>query len=193
MKCLELDPKLLHDIRFHFSKFPIVKYKLKEQISIDELKGLEYFEFYRHYTAKGKGKYNKFRMQNQRYRATYDTIQESDPDPNIRWVKIEWTEYSVEEKHILDWLAIYGEQASELSEDIHPNSDTDADPVENGTYSIKMRLNKEIPQLLLMKGKRIRVYHRGVAKLCPNCFGVRKSFVCLVRLKVHGEPPREPT
>ena len=61
-------------------------------------------------------------------------------------------EYSVQEKHILNWVMIYVELASELSEDIHPNSDSDTDPVGNGTYSIKMRLNKEIPQLLPMFG-----------------------------------------
>ena len=88
-------------------------------------------------------------------RRTYDTITDADPDPSIRWVKIEWAESSVQEKHILEWLVIYGEAASELSEDIHPNSDSDADPVGNGTFSIKMRLKKEIPQLLPMCGRQI--------------------------------------
>jgi hypothetical protein len=178
IKCLELDRGLLHGIRFRFSQYPTIKYKLKQQIDIDELKRIEYFEFFRHYTAKGEARYDTFGCKINGIRATYDAILESDPDPNIRWVKIEWTEYSVQEKHIVDWLTLYGEPASELSEDVHPNSDSDADPVGIGTYSIKMRLNKEIPQLLPMKGRRIRVYYRGVTKLCPNCFGAHARKNC---------------
>jgi hypothetical protein len=178
IKCLELDRQLLHGIRFRFSGCPLVKYKLKEQINIDELQRNEYFEFYRNYTAKGEQKHDTFGCKINGIRKTYDTITEADPDPNIRWVKIEWAEYSVQEKHILEWLEMYGEAASELSEDVHPNSDSDADPVGNGTFSIKMRLNKEIPQLLPMRGRRIRVYYRGVTKLCPNCFGAHARKNC---------------
>ena len=171
--CLELDTKLLHGIRFRFSKCPVIKYKLKEQINIDELQRIEYFEFFRHYTVKGEQRYDTFacKINGIRRGDFQDPINETDPDPSTRWVKIEWTEYAVKEKDIVEWLSLYGEPASELTEEIHPNSDSDADPVGSGTYSIKMRLSKEIPQLLLMCGKRIRVYYRGVTKLCPNCFG----------------------
>ena len=34
-----------------------------------------------------------------------------------------------------------------------------------------MRLTRDIPQLIPMWGKRIRVYHRGFQKLCNNCYG----------------------
>ena len=52
------------------------------------------------------------------------------------------------------------------------NSYSDAEFICNGTYSIKMRLNKDmdIPQLLPMWRKKIWVYHRGVQKLCNNCY-----------------------
>ena len=142
VKCLGLDTKILHGIRFCFSKCPTVKYKLKEQINVDELKRIEYFEFFRHYTLKGEARYDTFACKINGIRTTHDTITESDPDPSIRWVKIEWTDYSVQEKQILDWLAMYGEQAGELTEDIHPNSDSDADSFGTGTYSVKMRLKK---------------------------------------------------
>ena len=49
VKCLELNPGLLHGLRFRYSGCLVVKYKLKEQIDIDELHRLEYFEFYRPY------------------------------------------------------------------------------------------------------------------------------------------------
>ena len=180
LRCLELDRCLLHGIRFRFSKCPIIKYKLKEQINIDDLQRVEFFEFYRNYTVKGEQRHDTFgcKINGIRSSTYHETIAESDPDPNIRWVKVEWAEYAVQEKQILEWLDMYGEQASELSEDIHPNSDSDADPVGNGTFSIKMRLKKEIPQLLPMWGKRIRIYYRGVTKLCANCFGTHARKNC---------------
>ena len=65
-----------------------------------------------------------------------------------------------------------------MTKEIHPNSDSDADPVGNGTFSIKMRLNRDIPQLLPMWGKCVRVYHRGVQKLCSNSFGTHARRNC---------------
>ena len=78
--------------------------------------------------------------------------------------ELEWLDYGLEKTAILDWLNHFGEQAGELTEEIHPNSDSDADPVRNGTFSTNMRLNRDIPQLLPMWGKRVRIYHRGVQK-----------------------------
>ena len=179
-RCLELDSAILHCLRFRYSRCPIVKYKLKEQINIDELHRLEYFEFYRNYTVKGEKRYDTFgcKLNGIRSATPQDSSNDSDPDPNVRWLKIEWAEYAVQEKQILEWMNLYGEPASELSEDIHPNSDSDADPFGNGTYSLKMRLKKEVPQLLPMWGKRIRIYYRGVTKLCPNCFGAHARKNC---------------
>ena len=171
VRCLELNPGLLHGLRFRYSGCPVVKYKLKEQIDIDELHRLEYFEFYRHYTTQGEQRFDTFGCKINGIRASGRDHAETDPDPNVRWVKIEWAEYSVQKAQILQWMNMYGEQASELTEDVHPNSDSDGDPLGAGTYSLKMRLNKEIPQLLPMCGRRIRVYYRGVQKLCSNCFG----------------------
>ena len=176
--CMGLDINLIHGIRFAFSTYPMVKFKLKEQIDVDRnLQHMEYFNFERHYTLNGVEKIDilgcKIRGLRTGNQAAGGQVNETDPDPNVRWVKIEWVDYAIEEKRILDWLDYFGEQAGQLSEDIHPNSDSDADLIGNGTFSIKMRLKRDIPQLLPMWGKRIRIYHRGVQKLCSNCFGVR--------------------
>ena len=96
---------------------------------------------------------------------------ERETDPDIRWIKIEWCDYSIEEHEILAWLEQFGETISHLTEDIYPDSDSDGDPTGTGTFSIKMKLHTAIPQLLPMWGKRIRVYYRGIQKLCSRCFG----------------------
>ena len=41
-----------------------------------------------------------------------------------------------------------------------------------------MKLHTPIPQLLPMWGKRIRIYHRGVQKLCTNCYGAHARRNC---------------
>ena len=101
-----------------------------------------------------------------------------DADPSIRWVKVEWSEYSLRKEQMMAWLELYGEKAGELAEDIHPDSDSDVAPIGSGTYSVKMKLKKDIPQLLPMFGKRIRVYYRGVQKLCTKCFGNHNRLHC---------------
>ena len=91
---------------------------------------------------------------------------------------MEGAEYGLEENQILAWLNLYGAPAGELTEDIHPDSDSEEDQVRTGTYSIKMRLKTDIPQLLPMWGKRICVYHRGIQKLCTHCFGAQARRNC---------------
>ena len=55
---LGLDIKLLHGIRFGFSTFPVVKFKLKEQIDVDALGHREYFEYKRYYTYQGENRFD---------------------------------------------------------------------------------------------------------------------------------------
>ena len=76
---------------------------------------------------------------------------------------------------------MFGEKAGELTEDVHlmpPNSDSEADVLCTGTYSIKMRLRTDMPQIILMCGKRIPIYHKGIQKLCSNCFGAHQRRNC---------------
>ena len=46
----------------------------------------------------------KCKIKGIRTAAFQDTIPDSDPDPNFRWIKIEWAEYAVQEKQILEWM-----------------------------------------------------------------------------------------
>ena len=52
--CLDLNTKLIHGLRFGYSTYPLIKFKLKEQIDVDALHRVEHFNFERHYTANGK-------------------------------------------------------------------------------------------------------------------------------------------
>ncbi len=38
-------------------------------------------------------------------------------------------------------------------------------------YSVQMMIKKPIPQFLPIDGKRIKIYHRDIKRICQNCFG----------------------
>ena len=173
-QCLRQDPTSIHGLNFAFSDYPIVKYKLKHQINIDDLKPLEFFEYHRSYKVNGHEKTDVLQCKIKGIRTDYsgDTDRpDEDPDQNIRWVKIEWCDWAFEEHEILAWLEQFGEPIGHVTEELYPDSDSDGDPTGNGTYTVKMKLHSPIPQLLPMWGKRIRIYYRGIQKLCPRCFG----------------------
>ena len=131
---------------------------------------MEFFDFKRDYTVGGVAKSDILECKIKGIRNDGTAIGENqDNDPSNRWVKVEWAEYSLEEHEILTWLDLFGVPAGPLPEDVHPDSDSESDPTWADTYSIKMRLRTDIPQLLPMWGKRIRIYHRGIQKLCTNC------------------------
>ena len=170
--CLKQDPAIIHGLSFAFSDYPIVKFKLKHQIDIDTWKPMEYFEFERRYKVNGHEKTDLLQCKIKGIRSNYnDESEQPDSDPDVRWVKIEWCDYGIEEHEILAWLEQFGEVIGHLTEEIYPDSDSDGDPTGNGTFTVKMKLHSPIPQLLPMWGKRIRIYYRGIQKLCPRCFG----------------------
>ena len=177
--CLHLNTNLIHGIRFGFSDYPLVKFKLKEKINIDAFLPMEFFDYKRDYTVGNVQKSDTLECKIRGIRNDDAPVgQSADSDPSVRWVKVEGSEYGLEEGQILTWLDLYGVPVGELSEDVHPDSDSDGDPLRTGTYSIKMKLKTDIPQLLPMWGKRIRIYHRGIQKLCTNCFGAHARRNC---------------
>ena len=170
--CLGLDSTLVHVLSFAFSDYPIIKYKLRKQIDIDSLRNREFFEFNRKYTVNGMEKNDVLSCKIKGIRSDYSNEETTnDADPDVRWVKIEWCDYAFEEHEILAWLEQFGQPIGHVTEEIYPDSDSDGDPTGNGTFTVKMKLHTPIPQLLPMWGKRIRIYYRGIQKLCSRCFG----------------------
>ena len=50
------------------------------------------------------------------------------------------------------------------------DEDDCSDAVGTGNLGTKMTIEREIPQFLPMMGRKIRVYYRGITKLCINCY-----------------------
>ena len=46
-----------------------------------------------------------------------------------------------------------------------------------------MLLEHKIPQLLPMNGRRVKIYHKGIDKLCTNCFEKHRKSDCKAQQK----------
>jgi hypothetical protein len=165
---------------FAYSGCPIVTFKLKEQFNIDSLESFQEFNVERKLKVGNEEKTSTLKCKIRGIR-TAQNNRASYQDEGFRWVKVEGCEYRLEEKQIVDWLSHFGEVKSEISEDTHKGSDDSNDdlpPVGNGIYSVRMKLKKDMPQLIPMHGKRIRLYYRGIIKRCTNCFGAHQRKNC---------------
>ena len=97
-------------------------------------------------------------------------------DPYV-WIKVEGSDYQLEPSVIRMWLSQYGTLMTDLTEDkvdLELSSDEEdlyqGAEITSGTYSAKMLLHSPIPQFLPIDGKKIRIYYRGIAKLCTKCY-----------------------
>ena len=79
-------------------------------------------------------------------------------------------------------LSLSGYVVSDIVEDLFlddpknetsPKINTDGESTgtnHTGNYSVLMKLDTNIPQLLPMAGRRVKIYYRGVKRLCTRCF-----------------------
>ena len=172
-------------VRINFKGKLVVTFKLIEPINIDDLDAIEHFNFTRTSTVNGKNYVDIIgcRIRGIRYRPMMVSSFDAEPKSDgKKIVKIEGCEYRVTEEEILQWLSNYGEIASKLEEDVFRDEAAN-DGIGDGTnrtgnYSIMMKLERPIPQLLPMCGRRVKIYHAGIQKLCTNCFGPHKKSAC---------------
>jgi hypothetical protein len=84
---------------------------------------------------------------------------------------------------MLAWLSLYGDILSPIIEDCFEDPEDKGEDGEDGvnatgTFSVKMRLKKEIPQLIPMLGKRVSIYYPGIRRLCSKCFEEHSGKFC---------------
>ena len=105
--------------------------------------------------------------------------EEDEPaEPNVFDVTVSGCDYCVDEGEVRQWLGLYGETFGLLSENTYKEDIPTAKPTGNGTYTIKMRLDRPIPQFLPMYGKKVRIDHRSQHIMCTNCYGKHPRKVC---------------
>ena len=166
----------LYSVRMRYSGCPTVRFKLKEQTNIDDLRSVEHFMLERKAQNSNEVDYISCKIIGIRGMTSVPHYDGSEND--IRWVKIEGHEYQLTEDELKMGLEPFGELLTPIREDIHVDSDSERESKGNGTYSVKMRIERPIPQFLPMHGRRIRVYHSGIDKLCTNCYGKHTRRQC---------------
>jgi hypothetical protein len=169
----------LNGFYFAYSGCPIVTFKLKEQFNINSLESFQELEFKRKYKVHNAEKTASFKCKIRGIHSRQNNQAYNYHDEGFRRVKVEGCEYRLKEKQILNWLSYFSEVLSEISEDTHKDdSSDDLPPVGNGIYSVQMKLKRDMPQLIPMHGKKIRLYYRGIIKRCTNCFGTHRRKDC---------------
>ena len=81
-------------------------------------------------------------------------------------VRIIGCEYRLSEPRILKWIGSFGEVISEITEEPFDDSGSDPTlpPVGNGTYIVRMKLRRDLPNWIPMYGKKICLYYRDIRK-----------------------------
>ena len=67
--------------------------------------------------------------------------------PEEKLVKINGITTSSDITKVRKWLQLYGELVTDITEDSHYDPDPDSAKVGNGIYSVKMKINKQIPYM----------------------------------------------
>jgi hypothetical protein len=162
---------------------------LKQAINVDELMPFQPFDF-RHKTSRqGRTHVDVMSctihgLRNPDYADRHADSGQSrqELDEGIREIKIEGCDYIIPEKALLGVLSHYGDILSEVMEDLfddggelHLESNGSN---RSGVYSVKIKLKKDIPQMIPIYGKRLKIYYKGIQKLCTNCFGPHSKTVC---------------
>ena len=161
--------------------------KLINPIDIDSLVDVEHFEFIRTSTFNGRAKEEVIgcKIRGIRWQPnTVSAFENPKNDDGTTVVKIEGCDYQVPEEQIKTWLSHYGVFISELEEDLFRDDQETKGNNRTGNYSIVMKLEHKMPQLIPMNGRRVKIYHKGIDKLCTRCFGGHRKSECKSEKKV---------
>ena len=174
-------------VRVGFRRCPTLTFKLKTAINVDALHPIQFFEFKRRTGNQGSQVFDIISCRIKGLRPPQRSsvnmpknTPESSSDDGTRTITVEGCEYRVPKETLIGFLSCYGEITSDILE-VAFKDDTTANSGgtnRTGTYSCQVRLEKELPQLAPIMGKRIRFYYKGIQKLCTNCFGPHPKKHC---------------
>ncbi len=106
---------------------------------------------------------------------------EKEDDENVpqesqfKAVRIEGCNYQLKEEEIVQWLELYGKPMGSIQEETFEDENDDGAENGNGTYVVKMRLTRSVPELVPMFGQRIRISYQGTKKMCKNCYNYHRE------------------
>jgi len=173
---LNMPKENIHGIKCSWRGHPFITIKLANCIDIDELPAK--FDYYR-IVKEDDGVTGQYKIcgEIKGVRTLNPSAPTRKPE---RWLRIDPDCYDMEEELLLEWLNLYGTPLTKLEEDncVVPAFDEDPDEeagagevkLGKGLLSIKIQLEKPIPEFLPIDGKRVRIYYAGMHKQCVNCY-----------------------
>ena len=102
-------------------------------------------------------------------RSQSNPLTDSGNKDNSKEVRIDGCNYELSSLEITSWINQYGEVTSEL-EEIATTRESDGKIIGTGSYTLKMRLNRLIPNIIPMHGLKIKCSYQGVKKQCNRCY-----------------------
>ena len=177
--------KNFYGVKPGWKSCPIMTFTFVEPTNVDDLAHIQDFVYRREIKIGDEIKEQKIdcHIKGLRQKTATGTVWEPFQENWMRIVKIEGTDYQVSPNQMLAWLSLYGDVLSPIIEDCFEDPEDEGEDGEDGvnatgTFSVKMRLKKEIPQLLPMIGKRVSIYYPGIKRLCSKCFGEHSGKFC---------------
>ena len=173
-----------------YKGMPIMVFKLKTAINVDELLSRQYFEFRRTSSRNGRSHVDIISCKIRGLRKPGSMQAHANPqgagtnarhlDDGTRIVKLEGCDYRIPKLVLLNFLAFFGVIKSEITEDLfddgsNPESEGDGT---NRTYSVTIQIKKPIPQFVPILGRRVKIHYPGVQRLCNKCFGKHQKQAC---------------
>lgn len=105
---------------------------------------------------------------------------DEDPDqPWVRWITIEGAGFSQKPEILETYLSKFGKLMTEVEEATIEVLDENPEPGEealfrmgNGDLKVKMTIDEHIPQFLPIDGRKVKIYYKGIPKMCTACYEV---------------------
>ena len=92
-------------------------------------------------------------------------------------MKFEGFEWKVPKEQIISWLRHFETIESELEEDFFIDKKERESTNRTGNYSVLMKLEANLPQLIPMNGRQIKIYHKGIIKLTPTALEITERLI----------------
>ena len=163
-------------VRFGFNRVPIIKIKLVTPINVDELYPIQHFVFKRKTSRQGRTHVDTIQCKIQGLRHPSSSavhrpdsaLSQESIDEGIRIFKIDGCDYKIPEEILIQFLSSYGEIMSEILEDLFEDGicpeSTSGGLNRTGIYSVKIKLKRDIPQILPIMGKKNQNSLQGYTK-----------------------------
>jgi hypothetical protein len=185
-KCLGFsDLDNFDGVRVGYRGDPVIVIKLKAAKDVDQLLPVQHFDYLRKSSRNGKMHSDVISCKIRGLRSHQDYPQRADLnktaggsiDDGSRFITIEGCEYRVPKEVLKNYLSNYVEVMSDILEVICNDGATGI-RIRTGSYSVKVKLTRDLPQWAPLVGRRVKFFYKGIQKLCPICFGPNSKKKC---------------